>query len=246
MARAVTATRVAKPEKPQPLLLQVIFFPFRLAKQLIGGLIVAALISILIEWIGMHLWWPDQPDHAKQMLTAELHFLDQDIETSVFGLAPALIIKTAVSSAWHITFHSSFVITIQQWIHTPSRFSAANTFKKVLAATHHHTAAAGWIVLTLVLRATLFLLSMPLFFLCGFLGAIDGLIERELRRAEGDVEHSKLFSLFHSHLGLSFIMAWVIYLGWPFPISPTWPLTFFAVTFGAVVYGATATYKKFA
>ena len=47
--------------------------------QCVKWLLVSLLFSIVIEWIGMVFWWEEQGlVHSRQMLSAELHYLDVD------------------------------------------------------------------------------------------------------------------------------------------------------------------------
>jgi len=47
-------------------------------------LFVSLLFSILVEWIGMIFWWPEQgTHHSLTMLSNELGYLSGDLRTSL-------------------------------------------------------------------------------------------------------------------------------------------------------------------
>ena len=60
------------------------------AAKVIQWLLLSLLFSILIEWAGMVLWWPEQGlDHSRAMLEHELGYLDTDLRRSLMTSDPA-------------------------------------------------------------------------------------------------------------------------------------------------------------
>ena len=47
--------------------------------KVIQWLLLSLVFSILVEWAGMVLWWPDEGlDHSRAMLANEIGYLDTD------------------------------------------------------------------------------------------------------------------------------------------------------------------------
>ena len=64
------------------------------AAKLIMWLLFSLLFSIIIEWVGMVLWWPDEgTDHSRNMLVTEISYLDYDFRRSVVTSDPARFAK---------------------------------------------------------------------------------------------------------------------------------------------------------
>ena len=52
--------------------------------RLVFWLFVALLFSILVEWVGMLFWWPDEGTaHSRAMLADELGYLSGDLRATL-------------------------------------------------------------------------------------------------------------------------------------------------------------------
>ena len=79
------ATAQREQNRRQGLIVGTITLPFRLLGVLVGSL----LFSILMECIGMHLFWKDQGwQHSQQMLQYELGHLSEHFTRSVVVQEP--------------------------------------------------------------------------------------------------------------------------------------------------------------
>ena len=57
--------------------------------KIIQWLLLSLVFSILIEWAGMVLWWPDEGlEHSRTMLAREVGYLDFDFRRSVVTSDP--------------------------------------------------------------------------------------------------------------------------------------------------------------
>ena len=62
-------------------------------------LLLALLFSILTEWAGMVLWWPEEGiQHSRAMLEAEIGYLDADFRRSVVTSSPAEFAKSVADA----------------------------------------------------------------------------------------------------------------------------------------------------
>ena len=52
---------------------------FGIAARLVMWILLSLVFSVIIEWVGMPLWWPQQgTDHSREMLVRELGYLDRE------------------------------------------------------------------------------------------------------------------------------------------------------------------------
>ena len=60
--------------------------------KIIQWLFLSLLFSMIIEWAGMVLWWPDEGvEHSRNMLTKETSYLETDFRKSVITSLLSLI-----------------------------------------------------------------------------------------------------------------------------------------------------------
>ena len=86
---------------------------------------------------------------------------------------------------------------------------------------------------------------MPVFVLAGLIGAVDGLVERDLRRWGGGRESSNVFNLAKRSVVPAFVSACVIYISLPFSIDPVVVLLPFALLLGLAVRISFERLKKY-
>ena len=237
-----TNNAVKVPPKPQPLVIQILFLPWTIAKHLGGGLFFAVLTSILIEWVGMSFWWDET--HAKTMFLNEYALIKSDFSFSMIGSPPVELINHVIKSVidWN---RDSFMM---RYLFSPITGTELGFFayvKKVVHIFIVYFNTAGYVILTALMRVLIFFLSMPWFLLCALVGLVDGLIEREVRKFEGGIEHGYVHHLAKAHLPLMITLGWVIYLGLPFAVHPSLILIPAGIGFGWSLYVTSSTLKKF-
>jgi integrating conjugative element membrane protein (TIGR03747 family) len=74
---------------------------------------------------------------------------------------------------------------------------------------------------------------------------VDGLVERDLRRWGGGRESSTVYELAKSAIGPTAIGAWMIYLGMPVSVDPSYVIVPFVFLFGFSVRVTTDRLKKY-
>ena len=71
----------------------------------IKWLLLSLVFSVLTEWVGMALWWPEQGlDHSRDMLTAEIGFLQADFGRSLVTSDPARYTKSVADRTYYVLF----------------------------------------------------------------------------------------------------------------------------------------------
>lgn len=158
---------------------------------LVVWLILSLLISIIIEWIGMIWLWPEQgADHAQAVLNHDQAYLSTQLYDHSLNSQRLVAEKAQSAVAWierqaasngrelDFDFKSSSMSTISKW------------GRKYYRKTQPYLEAASTVTQTFVIRLALIVFSLPAFLLAGLIGAVDGLVERDLRRWGGGRESS--------------------------------------------------------
>ncbi|GBU08999.1 hypothetical protein AwWohl_01370 [Gammaproteobacteria bacterium] len=137
---------------------------------------------------------------------------------------------------------------VSQYLFSPitgQELGFLSNIKAVIGLFLSYLYAAGFVILTAIMRVIIFFLSLPWFVLCALVGIVDGFIEREVRKFEGGIEHALLYHIAKSHLPLAISIAWIAYIGMPFSIHPSFILVPAGVFFGINLYITTWSFKKF-
>ncbi len=80
--------------------------------QLTAWLIISLLLSIIIEWIGINRFWPEQDsNHAKTVLAMDQRYLNQSLKNESLVIKGQVISATATAVNW---------IAQQSWLTTLS------------------------------------------------------------------------------------------------------------------------------
>jgi integrating conjugative element membrane protein (TIGR03747 family) len=204
--------------------------------QLIVWLIVSLFISVIIEWIGMIWWWPEQgPEHAKAVLSQDKTYLNQQLLDQSAGIKNRVAEKAYSVIRWieHqrrlkgigelLPRSNQEASVIERWAH-----DLYQRYKLYLEA-------SVYVVQTFVIRLTLILFSSPIFAIAAVVGSIDGLVERDLRRWGGGRESSNVFNLARRSVAPAFVTACVVYISLPVSISPVIVVLPFAILLGLAV-----------
>jgi len=237
------------PMRPQGLVAGLATLPFRLFGILCGSLV----LSILIEWVGMHLVWPDEGwHHAEEMTEYELHQLSTDFTGS-------LLIRQPVRTAEQIL----------QWTHGKAFFrtelleridtatapradgarSGPERFRRLLqtarSSAQPYVMATGYTVLTFLLRLLVLCLMLPLLALAWLVGLVDGLVRRDLRRFGAGRESGFLYHRARASLLPLATLPWVLYLAMPVSLNPLWIVLPGAILVSVAVNLTAGSFKKY-
>jgi integrating conjugative element membrane protein (TIGR03747 family) len=92
------------------------------AAQGIKWLFLSLLFSILIEWVGMTFWWPEEGlGHSRAMLEAEIGYLKADFGRSLVSSNPARFTKDVADKAYFVLFEVTRISDFIAWIAAPPR-----------------------------------------------------------------------------------------------------------------------------
>ena len=85
-------------------------------------LLLSLLLSILLEWTGMVLWWPDEGlNHSRDMLAAEIGYLQADFGRSLVSSDPAGFTKTVADKTYAVLFEVTRLADFIAWVGAPAR-----------------------------------------------------------------------------------------------------------------------------
>jgi integrating conjugative element membrane protein (TIGR03747 family) len=243
------ADRSAPTAEAHPItgLASLLTFPFHLFGILCGSL----LLAIMVEWIGMHFLWPQASCcHAEQMLSQELDQLSSTFRQSLIVSQPMVQAQRLVD--W---IHDRLVVRsgVQDWIRKNETQASANQdardLKRLLSNSWIEVAtyvfAAGYTALTFLVRLLVLVLALPLFATAAFIGFVDGLVKRDLRRFGVGRESGFLYHRARALIRPLILAPSVVYLALPVSLPPLVILLPGALLLGAAVNTAVATFKKY-
>jgi integrating conjugative element membrane protein (TIGR03747 family) len=212
-------------------------------------LLLSLVFSILIEWAGMVLWWPDQGlDHSRNMLAAEIGYLRADFDRSLVSSDPALFTKTVADKAYYVLFEVTRFADFVAWAGAAPR-AGDSAFR---ARVHAHFSPVAEYVLAAMqvtqvfsVRLAILALAMPVFLLFSLVALVDGLVKRDLRRWGGGRESSFVYHWSKRSALPLLVLTWVIYLALPFSLHPSFVVLPFTTLFALSVAVTSSTFKKY-
>lgn len=244
---ASTAQR--QQSRQQGLIAGIITLPFRLFGVLCGSL----LLCIVIECVGMHLFWPDDGwRHAQSMLNYELAQLSGHFTRSALVQEPGRTANWLVEQAYQWIFVKSGLL---EWMRNaadqasaPSQ-NAARDFRYYISQAYvwieSYLIAAAFTTLVFLVRLLVLVLTLPLFLLAAFVGLVDGLVRRDIRRFGAGRESGFIYHRAKASLMPLAILPWVTYLAIPVSVSPLLILLPAAVLLGVATNLAAGSFKKY-
>jgi len=210
-------------------------------------LLASLLVSIGIEWIGMHLWWAELgTEHSRQMLRAESQLLDDSLSVSWLRGRPAGVIAQLTSEAGQALKRSEIGAALRELARNATRrLGSSATWHRLGQFAEPYTVAARNISQLYMVRLTVLCLAAPLFLLLILVGLVDGLVQRDLRRWGGGRESSYVYH-YAKRSNLVFVgLGAILYLAIPFSIHPTVLLLPFACVCAITVSLTASRFKKY-
>lgn len=217
--------------------------------QAIKWLLFSLLFSIVIEWIGIKLWWPEQGlEHSRSMLSNEISYLDSDFRRSIVTSDPARFAKKVADGTYYYLFEVTRIVTFIRWI-SPQASSEESGLRTTLHRLYRPIAefviAAMQITQVFSVRLAILMLATPVFLLFSLIALVDGLVRRDLRRWGGGRESSFIYHYAKKAAIPLMVLTWVVYLSLPFSLHPTFVILPFAMLFAFTVAVTASTFKKY-
>ncbi len=245
----VASTAQREQNRRQGLIGSIITLPFRL----IGVLIASLLFSILVECVGMHLFWKEQGwRHSQEMLQYELGHLSSHFTRSVIVQEPGRTAHEWVDTGYEWVFVRSGLLErmsqTAEHARAPSQGQARNFryyLSQVYVWTESYLIAAAFTTLTFLVRLLVLLLTLPLIFTAAFVGLIDGLVRRDVRRFGAGRESGFIYHRAKASLTPLAVLPWVTYLALPISVHPLLILLPSAALLGLAVSLTAGSFKKY-
>lgn len=225
----------------------LIFGMLELCLRLLGLLFASLIFSILLEFVGMLWFWPEQGwHHSHAMWLSELGWLSDHFKNSL------LVEEPAQATAKVLQHLNEWVVVRSGWAHSDTQLkllsqemSVQGQFAQAYVVMQDYLLAALFTVFTFVVRLAVLTLAMPLFLLAVITGAVDGLMRRDLRKFSADRESSFVYHRAKRTLLPLMVSPWVIYLSFPTSVNPIWVLVPCAALLGWMVAITATTFKKY-
>lgn len=248
MSDAATTTR-REQNRRQGLIVGTITLPLRVLGVLIGSL----LFSIVMECVGMHLFWKDQGwRHSQQMLQFELGHLSNHFTRSVVVREPARTAHALVETGYEWVFVRSGLLErmsqTAERARAPSEGQTRN-FRHYISQAYvwaeRYLIAAAFTTLTFLVRLLVLVLTLPLIFTATFVGLIDGLVRRDVRRFGAGRESGFIYHRAKASLMPLAVLPWITYLALPVSVHPLLILLPSAALLGLAVSLTAGSFKKY-
>ncbi len=219
------------------------------ATKLVFFLLLTLVFSILTEWIGMTVIWPDQgARHSTQMLAHELDVLNADFKHSAIVEHPKQFAERFGVVFYRYTVQATGVETLIQWLAQPST-TPVTGFRARLRGWYQSTAqyllAAVTIIQVFATRLAILTLAFPAFILLSLVGLVDGLVQRDIRRWSGGRETSFVYHWAKRLVLPSLYLPWIVYLAMPVSVHPNRVVLPFALLCAVSIAVMATTFKKY-
>ncbi len=206
---------------------------------LVAALFATWVGSMILEWIGLTFFWPEQGAARSAAI------LRQDLAWLVAGrteprVLPGLSLPSP--AIWALNQSANLYQTLL--VHTGMEAILTWLTSTSALSTRYLEATLNTSQIFLV-RLAISVTVLPLFVLCALWGALEGLIQRDLRRFGGDIERAMVYHWAKHVAGAVVVLPLVIYLAWPGSIQPAWVFVPFAAALGLNLWVMTSTFTKY-
>ncbi len=217
--------------------------------KLLFFLILTLVFSILTEWVGMTLIWPEQrSQHSASMLEQELAVLDHDFQNSVLVEQPKQFAGKFSATFYHYTVQSTRLDEVIQWLAREDQGQTTGIRLRIRRWYQHaaqYLLAAVTIIQVFATRLAILTLALPAFLLLSLVGLVDGLVQRDIRRWSGGRETSFVYHWAKRLVLPSVYLPWIIYLALPVSVHPNLVVLPFALVCALSIAVMATTFKKY-
>lgn len=238
----------SQPSKPYGLLMTVLWdMPWRM----IGMLLLSLLFSLIVEYIGIAFFWPEQgAEHSRMVMVTERSYFSEDFTRSLLLSAPVSTVNEWITLGYQWIFVTSGFIS---WFHSLQTLQTGNLITDslnfggawLIQVAHEYLMASMYVTLIFLMRVTILVLSVPLFVLVALVGIVDGMVRRDLRRYGAGYESSFLYHHAKRFVKPVLFIPCIIYLSAPFAVYPNLLLLPAALLMGLVISVMMGSFKKY-
>lgn len=205
------------------------------AFRFIGWSLIAIGVSILVEWIGMIKLWG--PEHSREVLELEMTYLSAFNRNMITGVYPTDLASLFVGVA----------VKIVSFLHLRelNALLAEGVVSGVKQLVIYGVDSVINVIFIFAVRLAICVSAITGFVLVGLVAFVDGLVERDIRKACGGLESAMLYHRAKRLIKPVLIIGFGFYLTAPFTIHPTVMFLPLMALFALVLFIAAKTFKKF-
>ncbi|WP_460322828.1 TIGR03747 family integrating conjugative element membrane protein [Pseudomonas ogarae] len=243
------ATSQRQQAQQQGLFISLLTLPFRFIGVLCGSLI----LSVAIECAGMYFIWPEEGwYHSRRMFEFELAQMSKDFTRSALVQEPGRTAQTLVLKVHEIVLVKTGIADSLQDTSNKARnaqIDRAHSGRYYLGTIYTYLEngliAAAYTVLVFIVRLLVLVLTLPLFVTTAFVGLVDGLVCRDIRRFGAGRESGYIYHRAKACVIPLIIWPWILYLALPVSLDAVLILLPSAALLGIVVALTASRFKKY-
>ena len=237
-----------QPPKPHGLLMTVLWdMPWRI----VGMLLVSLLFSLIVEYIGIAFFWPEQgAEHSRAVMVTESGYFSEGFTRSLLLSAPVTTVSTWITVGYQLLFVNSGFLG---WLQSAQSSNSGNALTDglnvsgawLIQVARVYLMASMYVTLVFLMRVTILVLSVPLFVLVALVGIVDGMVRRDLRRYGAGYESSFLYHHAKRFVKPALFIPCIVYLSVPFSVYPNVLLLPAALLMGLAISVTMGSFKKY-
>jgi integrating conjugative element membrane protein (TIGR03747 family) len=218
---------------------------------LISVSLTAWFTGMMIEMVGGFFWSELGDQHATQLVRQDMDYIAAAPRSILVG--DTIAFSQLLSSLVALPFEKFGILNRYESDLARRQQGALNNYKGIAkAADTLKTIGARGAVIAMriaqdvLLRLSVALYALPAFALAILLGALDGMVRRDLRRWSGGRETSNVHHHARHYTVWALTGGFGLYLSWPLGgFNPAYMVLVFTVLVAATLSTTVATYKKY-
>ena len=206
----------------------------------------------MVECVGMHFFWPEQSwHHAERMLQHEISQLSENFRRNLLLEHPeALAIRLVDWTREHLLLKPGVLDGVHKLsepreVQALHRSALPRLLGLSIVGMKDYLHAAGLTLLVFLVRLLVLILTLPLLGLAWFVGMVDGLTRRDVRRFGAGRESGFIYHRARAMLMPLVVLPWVVYLALPVSVAPLWIFLPSAVLLSVAVNLTVGSFKKY-
>ena len=202
-------------------------FMFAMASGAVFTTLFSWVLSIGIELVGMHFLWQERGVlHSRDLVMEDLGYISAAPHSVIVADTVSFSHRMIASIASPFErlgvteyYARSKAAAASAATTAPGRASVASTLKRTATVGHHVIATVALVAMYTAqdtgLRLAIVVFALPAFVLACLLGAVDGLMRRDLRKWGGGRESSFIYHHAKATTYLALGGGFALYLAWP-------------------------------
>lgn len=221
-----------------------------LAASLVGSLLLSLVLGCVIEWAGMHLWWPEEGvRHSEAMVSEDLSYLRDYpkslIASDTYSFAAQFAVWADKGCA-AIGLHNLVRRSLAARAAPPAQTKLGRAGHAILVDAGPYLLSAIYVAQDTAVRLAIVVLALPALALSVMVGLVDGLGRRDVRRWAGGRESSFVYHHAKRLMWPAATLGFTCYLTWPTGgFNPAWIVLPGFVAVAAVLSLMAGTFKKY-